>query len=162
MAAQPVEQTKEALQHPAREARAEAQSGRGWYAAVARTGLVAKGVSFGLVAVLAIQVAVGGGGKTTSREGALETLAQHWAGRVVLALLALGFAGYAIWRFVQAVAERDESGDEKGEAKKWGKRAGYVGRGLIYAALTASAVKILLGSGGQQSQNQKAKSTTAT
>jgi hypothetical protein len=122
---------------------------------------VAKGISFGIVAVLAIGVAVGTGGETTSRQGALQTLAQHRWGKVLLVLLALGFVGYAIWRFVQAFAERDDDRDEKGKAKKWGKRAGYAGRGLIYAGLAFTTAKILAGSGGQESQNEKAQKTTA-
>jgi uncharacterized protein DUF1206 len=148
---------------PAQKARSDARAGRGWYAVLARTGLVAKGVSYGLVGVLAVALAVGAGGEATSRQGALEKLAAHGFGKVVLALLAFGFAAYAIWRFVQAVAEREDAGDgeAKGAAKKWGKRAGYVGRGLIYAGLTASTVKILLGSGGGQSQTGKAHKTTA-
>jgi len=149
------------LDHPARSARAKADSGRGWYAVLARTGLVAKGVSFGLVGALAIKLAAGSGGEATSRNGALQQLAQHSFGKIALVLLAIGFAAYAVWRFVQALAERDDEGGEKGKAKKWGKRAGYVGRGLIYAGLTFTAVKILVGSGGQQSQNQKAHKTTA-
>jgi hypothetical protein len=64
---------------------------------------------------------------------------------------------------VQALAERaDGEGEAKGKAKKWAKRAGYVGRGLIYAGLTVTTLKILVGSGGQQSQNEKAHQTTAT
>jgi hypothetical protein len=47
-------------------ARAKADSGSGWYAALARTGLVAKGVSFGIVGVLALKLALGDGGKATS------------------------------------------------------------------------------------------------
>src|ERR671938_1335297 len=135
---------------PARKARSDARAGRGWYAVLARTGLVAKGVSYGLVGVLAVALAVGAGGQATSRQGALQKLASHGFGKVVLALLALGFAAYAIWRFVQALADEE-----------WAKRAGYVGRGVIYAGLTASAVKILLGSGGGQSQTGKAHKTTA-
>ncbi len=135
----------------------EAEAGSGWYAALARSGLVAKGLSYGLVGVLAVKVALGDGGKATSRQGALQLLAQHSLGKALLAALAFGFAAYALWRFVQAVVESD---DEDG--KKWAKRAGYVGRGLIYAGLTFSAVKILLGSGGGQSQNGKAHQTTAT
>jgi hypothetical protein len=151
------------IDRPVQRAQAEAQAGRGWYAVLARTGLVAKGVSYGLVGVLAVALALGAGGQATSRQGALEKLAAHGFGKVVLALLAIGFAAYAIWRFVQAVAEREDAGDgeAKGAAKKWGKRAGYVGRGLIYAGLTASTVKILLGSGGGQSQTGKAHKTTA-
>jgi Domain of Unknown Function (DUF1206) len=155
------QRTKHAVEQPAREAREKAESGSGWYAWLARAGLVAKGISFGIVAVLAIGVAVGTGGETTSRQGALQTLAQHAWGKVLLVLLVLGFVGYAIWRFVQAFAERDDDGDEKGKAKKWGKRAGYVGRGLIYAGLAFTTAKILAGSGGQESQNEKAQKTTA-
>ena len=152
---------KEAAAHPAQEARAKADAGSGWYAWLARGGLVAKGVSFGIVGILAIGVAAGSAGKATSRQGALQILAQHTWGTVLLVLLAIGFAGYAIWRFVQTFAEREEDGGEKGTLKKWGKRAGYIGRGLIYAALTFTTIKILIGSAGQQSQNEKAHKTTA-
>ena len=146
---------------PARNAREKVESGSGWYGWLARAGLVAKGVSFGIVATLAIAVAVGSGGKTTSRQGALQTLAQHGWGTVLLVLLAIGFAGYAIWRLVEAFAQREDEGGEKAEAKKWGKRAGYVGRALIYAGLTLTTVEILIGSGRQQSQNRQAQKTTA-
>ena len=144
------------LNRALRRGRRDAESGRGIYAALARAGLVAKGVSYGLVGGLAIAVAAGTGGETTSRQGALQALARHGYGKVLLVLLAIGFAAYALWRFVQAVTEREE--DEK---KAWGKRAGYVGRGLVYSGLTFSAAKILAGSGGQQSQNGKAHKTTA-
>ena len=149
---------EEALRHPAREARAEAEKGSGWYAWLARTGLVAKGISFGIVGVLAIKLALGDGGKATSRQGAMQALSHNSVGKVLLIVLAFGFAAYAIWRFVQAFAER---GDDDGEAKTWAKRAGYLGRGLIYAGLTFTTIKILTGSGGQESQNQKAHKTTA-
>ncbi len=154
--------TNESLRRPAQEAKEKARSGSGWYAWLARAGLVAKGVSYGLVGALAVAVAVGHGGKTTSRNGALATLADESWGKVVLVLLALGFAAYAIWRFVQAFAAQERDDDAKGAAKKWGKRAGYVARGLIYAGLTVTTVRLLTHSGGQQSQNEKAHQTTST
>ena len=144
---------------PAREARQKADSGRGWYAVVARAGLVAKGLSFGLVGILAIKLAVGHGGATTSRQGALASLAHHSFGKFLLIALAIGFAAYALWRFIEAWAERPDSGDEA--AKVWAKRGGYVGRGLIYAGLTWSTIRIISGSGGGQSQDQKAHSSAA-
>ena len=55
--------------------RSDAHKGSGWYEALARVGLVAKGVSYGIVGVLAIGVAVGIGGEATSRQGALKQLA---------------------------------------------------------------------------------------
>src|SRR4051812_29289361 len=141
----------------ARKAEQKAESGRGWYAGVARTGLVAKGISYGLVGLLAFKLALGDGGKATSRQGALKSLAQHSFGQVVLVLLALGFAAYALWRFIQAYAE----GSDDSALKAWGKRAAYAGRGLVYAALTYSTVRIVAGAGNQQSQNQKAHHSTA-
>ena len=130
---------EERLRQPAEEAQRSGRSGSGWYAWLARAGLVAKEVSFGIVAVLAIKLAVGHGGKATSLEGALHELAGESFGKVVLSLLVVGFAAYALWRFVEAWAA---PGDD---AKKWAKRAGSVGRGLIYAALAYSTAKILAG-----------------
>ena len=155
------ERAKATAKDPAGETRREAETGTGWYAWVARTGLVAKGVSYAMVGALAIQVALGEGGKVTSRQGALATIAQNGLGKALLVVLALGFAAYALWRFVSAYAEREDGDDAEGKAKKWGKRAGYVGRGLIYAGLTYTTIRILMGSGGGQSQNQEAKTTTA-
>jgi hypothetical protein len=139
----------------AQEAERRGRSGSGWYAWLARTGLVAKGVSFAIVGALAIKLAAGHGGAATSREGALHTLAGETFGKVVLILLVVGFAAYALWRFVEAWAA---PGDD---AKKWAKRAGSVGRGLIYAALAYSAGKILVGAGSSSSQNERAHETAA-
>jgi Domain of Unknown Function (DUF1206) len=147
---------EERLRQPVEEAKQRGRSGSGWYAWLARAGLIAKGVSFGIVGALAIMLASGHGGRATSREGALHALAQETFGEVVLILLAIGFAAYAGWRLVEAVASG--GGDEK----KWAKRAGSVCRAAIYAALAYSTVKILVGAGGSGSQNQKAHETAAT
>lgn len=158
------ERGEQLLRRKADKTKAKAESGTGWYAVLARVGLVAKGISYGLVGVLALAVALGQGGQATSRNGALATIADEPWGKLVLVLLGLGFAAYAVWRFVQAFAEREDGDDDaaKGEAKKWGKRAGYVGRGLIYAGLTYTTLRLLAGSNGGQSQNQEARQTTAT
>ena len=140
------------------DARAKARQGKGWYAALARTGLVAKGLSYGLVGALAVKLAVGHGGKATSRQGALQSLAHHSFGRILLIALAIGFAAYALWRFVQAYAEQPSEGDSA--PKTWGKRLGYVSRGLGYAGLAYTTVKILTGP-GVQSQNANAHQSTA-
>lgn len=146
---------------PARETRRKAEAGSGWYEWVARIGLVAKGISYGILGVLAIGVALGKGGETTSRSGALAELAQHPYGKVLLIVLAIGFACYALWRIVQAFAERADDPDAEGEAKKWATRAGYLGRAAIYAGLAYVSVKILLGSHVQQSQDKQARQHTA-
>jgi hypothetical protein len=134
---------------------AKARRGSGWYEALARVGLVAKGISYGLVGVLALKLALGSGGDATSRTGALKQVAQQPFGEVVLIALAAGFAAYALWRLIEGFAA---PGDDK---KKWSKRLGGIGRAAIYAALTFSALKIVIGAGGGGSQNQQAHKTAA-
>lgn len=129
----------------------DARQERGWYSALARAGLVAIGVSFAIVGALALKLALGDGGKATSREGAMQELAGTGLGELLIGALAAGFAAYALWRFVQAFV-----------TGKWSERAGYAGRGVVYAALTYSATKLLVGAGGNGSQNEKARKTTDT
>ena len=112
-----------------------------WVERLGRAGLLAQGVSYGLVGVLALMLALGYGGEAESREGALRTLAGNAAGLAVLGALAFGFAGYAIWRLAQAIFDRDGEGtDGKGLAK----RASRAGKAVIYGALFVTTVQILL------------------
>ena len=127
-----------------------------WEEVLGKVGLVAKGISYGLVGVLAAGVAAGVGGKATSREGALHDLAGTAFGKFVLVLLIIGFVAYAAWRVWQAVAVR-----ETDETKVWAKRIGYIARAAVYGGLAFSTGRIVAGAGGGQSQSQKAHKTTA-
>lgn len=122
-----------------------------WVERAGRLGLAAKGVLYGIVGVLAVQIPLGLGGKTTDRQGALRTVAQEPFGKALLVALALGLAGYAVWRLVQAFLDRD--GDGKG-AKALAKRAGYLARGLFYAGSAVIAFRLALGAGSSGS-NEK-------
>ena len=140
-----------------RAAQVEVDAKRQWVPALARVGLLAKGVSFVIVGGLAVALAAGEGGKATSREGALATIADESGGEVLLVLLALGFAAYALWRFSEPFLE---DGDDDG-VKKYGKWAAWIGRGVVYAALAYGTVKLLVSAGGHQSQNAKAHKAAA-
>jgi len=115
-----------------------------WVEWAGRLGLVAKGAIYAIVGVLAIAVPLNLGGKASDRQGALRTVAEQPYGEVLLIALAIGFAGYAIWRFVQTFLDRD---DEGSGLKALAKRAGYFGRGLIYAASCFIAVALVVGAG---------------
>jgi hypothetical protein len=127
---------------------------RGWVRILARVGLVAKGISYALVGILAIKVAIGAGGETASRTGALETIADEPFGKALLIGLALGFAAYALWRLAQVFFEADD------DAKGWGKRVGYLARAAIYGGLTWTCLKLLAGA-HEESQSEKAHKATA-
>jgi hypothetical protein len=129
-----------------------------WVEWLARFGMVAQGLLYGIVAVLAIGVALDQGGKTTDQHGAIETLASQGWGKWLLVLLAIGLGGYALWRFVVAVlGEKVEHGEDVGI----GKRLIYAARGVVYAGLCLTAVSILAeagssGGGGGDKQEKAA------
>jgi hypothetical protein len=129
-----------------------------WLGRLGRIGLVAKGVSYALVGVLAIAVAAGIGGGAESRGGALEVVADEPFGVAIVVALALGFAAYALWRLAQAIVDRDDEGtDPPGIAK----RVGYLGRAVVYLSLAVTALTLLDGTGDDQSQTGEARHTTA-
>ena len=121
-----------------------------WTEGLARAGLAAKGLSFGLVAVLALDVAISGSGKLEDRPGALRDVAGSPFGKVLLVVLAVGLAGYAIWRLILAILGRKL---ETGERESAPKRAADVARALLYGWLAFLCAQLVLeageGSGGQ-------------
>jgi hypothetical protein len=134
----------------ARKARRHARSP--WVEWLGRGGLVAIGVSYGVVAVLALLVAFHAGGRTTDRTGALHVLAGHVLGKILLVLLACGFAGYALWRYAQSLFDRGGRGDD---AEGLAKRAAALGKALLYSALCIETVGILVGGGGGGGGNKE-------
>jgi hypothetical protein len=130
----------------------EAVARRREYEWMARVGLVARGVVYGIIGILALKLAVGSGGKATTQRGALQTIAREPFGKALLIAMAVGLAGYAIWRLVRAGighgTEQKDSGLQ---------RIAGVASGVAYAALCVTAVKILTGassSGGSNSPKQ--------
>jgi len=124
------------------------------FAWLARAGLVARGVSYGIVGILALQLAFGSGGKATNQRGALQTIAREPAGQVLLIAMAVGLAGYAIWRLVRAGLGHGSQQKDSG-----GERVAGVASGLAYAALCVTAVKILTGVSSSGGANSPKKTT---
>ncbi|MEX5634463.1 DUF1206 domain-containing protein [Parafrankia sp. FMc2] len=113
----------------------------------ARLGFAARGLVYVLIGVIAVQIAVGGSGEQANRPGALREIADKPFGTALLVLVAVGFAGYALWRLLEgAVGHRDES-DEK---KRTAQRVVSFLRGVIYLAITGSTIAFLA-SGGSDS-----------
>jgi hypothetical protein len=132
-----------------------AANGR-WVEAAGRAGLAAKGGIYLIVGFLALQIPLGLGGQPADRQGALQSLAGTGLGKATLIALAIGFAGYALWRIVQAAFDRDHEG--RG-AKGIAKRAGHLGKGLLYAGSAFVALAILVGArqGGSDERQETAQ-----
>jgi hypothetical protein len=122
---------------------------------LARIGYLARGVVYATIGVLAVQTALGVGGAATGTKGAVEELASVPFGEALLWLIAVGFAGLTFWRAIQFFAEPVTR-----DAKGWGKRAGHAGSAVLYAALSAATVRLLLKDGGGGGDEQ-ASSWTA-
>jgi hypothetical protein len=124
-----------------------------WVERMARLGYGAKGVVYIVIGFLATEAAFTGGGKTTNSQGALTSIFQAPFGQFLLAIVAIGLAGYSVWRFVEAGLDLDNKGhDAKGIAV----RAGYVCSGIAYALLSFTAFQLITGAAAS------AKGSTAT
>jgi hypothetical protein len=108
-----------------------------------RAGFAARGVMYGLIGFLALK-----SGRTEDGAGVLEYLAGG-SGRLLVGLMALGFFGYALWRFSEALADTEGHGSD---AKGMVVRTGGVVSGLVHLGLGIFAVTLAGGSGGGGSE----------
>jgi hypothetical protein len=103
----------------------------------ARAGIAANGVLHLLIAWLALQVAIGGGGQA-DQSGALTTIASQPFGRVFLWVLFVGFVCVVIWRLTSAAFGFGYVDDDR---KKLVKRLTSAGQGIVYAGLAVATAK---------------------
>jgi hypothetical protein len=145
------DQVKGHVQHAARETKP-------WVVHLGRLGHASIGVVYATVGILAGQAALGQGGGTTDTRGALQWLDQAPFGRLLLGGMAVGIAGYALWRFVQAALDTENKGSE---VKGLCMRCNYVLIGLVYAGLALSALQLSLGSAEGGSSDASTQDGTA-
>jgi hypothetical protein len=112
------------------------------FAILSRAGFVARALIYGIIGLLAFDLVVGHGGKITNQQGALRSVEQHSFGHVLLALLAIGLGGYAMWRLFRAFLGHGPEGADSGI-----ERLGALGSGIVYGLMCAVAIQILTGPG---------------
>jgi hypothetical protein len=117
---------------------------RTWVLALARFGLVIRGLVYGLIGVLAAEAAVGVHLQTTDTHGALITIYRQPFGEYLLGIVAIGLFSYALWSFVLGVLDLDQQG---GSLQGLGARVGHLGAGVSYSVLGVGAARLLLGLG---------------
>ena len=123
------------------------------YALLSRAGFVARALIYGIIGLLAFELVLGHGGKITNQQGALRTVEQRPFGHVLLAALAIGLGGYAIWRLFRAFLGHGREGADSGM-----ERIGALGSGIAYAFMCAIAIQILFGPGTSGGNTQKTTS----
>jgi hypothetical protein len=113
---------------------------------LARIGFAARGLVYIVIGWLALDVALHGG-ETTDNQGALGTLADAPMGHILLAVCALGFAGYAVWRLTEAITDPENRGHSlKGKFE----RLGYAVSGIAHIMLATAAGRLALAQAPKQ------------
>ena len=107
---------------------------------LAFVGLIARGIVYGVIGVLALELALGLGGRTTSQSGAMQTIAKQPLGEVLLIGLAAGLAAYAVFRLSEGVSGGGRQGNDRTQH-----RVSAIASAIAYAALCYTAVVVLEG-----------------
>ncbi|WP_373512355.1 DUF1206 domain-containing protein [Persicitalea sp.] len=125
-----------------------------WIEIAARTGLTAKGIVYSLVGILTFMAAfeMGTGDDKGGKSQALEWIEEQPFGQVLLGLIAIGLLCYSVWRLVEAFLDTEDKGSD---AKGLVVRSRYVFSGLMYAASTFYAAKLLFGSGSDDGSDTR-------
>ncbi|HEV8238651.1 MAG TPA: DUF1206 domain-containing protein [Thermoanaerobaculia bacterium] len=131
---------------------------RPWIERLARLGYAAKGVVYLLLGWLAASAARGIGDVPSGSREVFSVVLAKPLGRAMLAAIALGLAGYVLWRVVAAIADAQGKGsDPKGLAV----RGYYLGSAAVHTALVVAALRLLVGhgaaGGGDRTPTQTAK-----
>jgi membrane protease YdiL (CAAX protease family) len=116
---------------------------------LARAGLTARGIIYLLVGWVAILVAVGQSSHEADQRGALQLLAGQPFGIALLWLLAVGFAGYALWRLSEAAF------GVVGDGRKAGPRLRSLARAVVYAGFSYLTFTVIAGHSHSQSRQQQ-------
>ena len=126
-----------------------------WLDVAVRIGLVAYGVVHLMIAFLAVQIALGSGGKSASQKGALSEIASQPFGKVLVWAIAIGMVLLVIWRVLDAVfGHQEKTGADKIKA-----RGAAAFKAVIYAVVAFTALKVAIGSqskgGGSETMTAK-------
>ena len=109
-----------------------------WLDHAVRIGMVAYGVVHLMVAFVAVQLGIQGGGEKASQKGALQELAQQPFGKVLVWAIVVGMLLLVIWRVLDAIfghQEKDGSDKLKG-------RGASAFKAVLYAVLGVSALRV--------------------
>ena len=129
---------------------------------LARFGYVVRGLVYVIIGVLALQVALGGGGALTDPQGAIVVLGKTAFGAILLYFVLAGLAGYGLWGFIRAFMDPLHKGSD---AKGVVARLGYAISGVSYGLLAVATYGLITGgataasSGAQTAQAQKTAGT---
>jgi hypothetical protein len=119
-----------------------------------RAGFVARAITYGVIGALSLAIALGAGtmGAAPNQQGALALIARTSLGRAALVVLCAGLLAYALWKLTQGIFGR---GPEGGGGSQLKDRVANLAGGAVYLGFFAVAIRVLSGSSGNASGEQK-------
>lgn len=105
-------------------------------------GYVSKGVVYFAIGALSLRTAFGLGGRTADQSKVFETILDQPFGEIMLAALAFGLVGYALWRGAQALFDLEAEGRGLRASVK---RVAYGLSALAYLAFAYTAARLIDG-----------------
>ena len=120
-------------------------SHRNWVETGARFGHLTKGIIYGLIGALALQVAIGSGGRVAGQQEAAQEVGRQPFGVFLLLAIAAGLFGYAAWRFVEGIKDTAHEG--------MAKRVLAIVSGVVNAGLAVAVLQMAFGKDGSGSQS---------
>jgi hypothetical protein len=124
---------------------------------LARAGFAARGVLYVIIGALALEVAFGSHGHQADKTGALRLVGKTPLGEAALWLLAIGFAGLALWQAAEAIW-----GGYAPRGREAGRRLGAAARAVFYGAVAFSIMKYAIGLGAPKSSDKQSRDLTAS
>jgi hypothetical protein len=124
-----------------------------YFQLLGRVGLAAYGLVHFTIAYLAVRVALGAGGATADKGGALATLAAQPGGRALLWVVTVGLAMLVLWRLGEAMVGLRWVQPRN---KRTRKRIESALTAVVFGLLAVSAGKLAAGGGAGSDNQQKA------
>lgn len=115
---------------------------------LARLGYAARGIVYGLIGILSLQAAQGFGNPNVDQATVFKKILSQSYGSIMLWIVIIGMAGYALWRLVLALFDLEGDGQRKGGTIK---RISYFFSAVSYFVLAFLAYNILKGGSGSSS-----------
>ena len=120
---------------------------------VAQAGLIAKGIVYCLLGLLAFMAAFhisGQSANSTDRTAVFEFVEKQPGGQIMLGVIALGLICYTFWRIFQASVKSDSNGKNS-----VGKRLRYIFSGIVYGVAAYSLLKNIFASKSDSGNNSQ-------
>ncbi|GAA0392739.1 membrane protein [Acrocarpospora corrugata] len=117
----------------------------------AKIGFAARGVLYGLIGLVALQIGLGSGtGEEADKSGAIHLVASRPLGELLLWIMAFGLAGLALWQVGEMIFGSPETME----------RVEAAGRVVMYVALVISLLGLLLYGKSATSTDDQSKDLT--